>query len=298
MTDTGRPRAHRRRPAHRRAPSQAKVLLGVAAGLLLAPAMLTAQLGSAAILEVSASPIQMWDSSDLPPLPDTPDLNPCGPLEQYDEVIVGTPGKDLLGNPLSHRRRLLIGLGGDDLLLGGKDGDCLVGGDGNDFLFGGKGADILVGGRGRDLLVGGLGVDDYYAGGDAGDVCVNLDLQHGIRLGCDDSAEPDPMLDLGALLHQAGPGKTTLDDGPPAGLGVGDPVVTAPREEGGRRASDTDQATEPVQGTHPTVAPPAADVVTGEHSEPTGVEPPPETPPVSPSAPEESSDADLASQGD
>lgn len=290
MTGIDRVRAHRRRVGNR-APSHTRTVLVVATTLLLTPAMLTVQLGSAATLEVSAAPIQVWDTSDLPALPSTPDLSQCGPLDQYDVVTVGTPGKDILGNPLSHRRQLLIGLGGNDTLLGGMAGDCLVGGAGNDLLFGGKGRDILVGGSGRDLLVGGLGVDDYYAGGEAGDVCVNLDVHHGVRLGCDDSAQPDPTFDLAALLHQADPDKV-LDDGSPANADIDDPAVRNPRGGGSRSETETGLTTPPTQEAPQSAELPTADTSTGQQQEPNPAEPAPVDPSASPPSPDDTLDAD------
>lgn len=56
-----------------------------------------------------------WDSAD------EPDLSACGALEQYDEVVTGTPGDDRLGElgAAGAGRQLIVGLGGDDVLYGG-----------------------------------------------------------------------------------------------------------------------------------------------------------------------------------
>lgn len=72
----------------------------------------------------------------------------------------------------------VLGLGGNDTIVGssendianGNDGkDILFGRDGNDNLQGGKGEDDVSGEGGRDILTGGAD-DDYIAGGDGDDV--------------------------------------------------------------------------------------------------------------------------------
>ncbi|HEX8744867.1 MAG TPA: calcium-binding protein [Thermoleophilaceae bacterium] len=55
--------------------------------------------------------------------------------------------------------RVLLGLGGDDTLVGAPYRDELYGGDGRDSLAGGGGADVLWGGDGPDRMRGGDGVD-------------------------------------------------------------------------------------------------------------------------------------------
>ncbi len=74
-------------------------------------------------------------------------------------------------------REGVLGLGGNDTIVGsidndianGNDGkDVLFGRDGNDNLQGGKGDDDLFGEGGRDTLTGGSD-DDYIVGGDGDD---------------------------------------------------------------------------------------------------------------------------------
>lgn len=74
-------------------------------------------------------------------------------------------------------REGVLGLGGNDTIVGsidndianGNDGrDVLFGRDGNDNLQGGKGEDDLFGEGGRDTLTGGSD-DDYIVGGDGDD---------------------------------------------------------------------------------------------------------------------------------
>ncbi|WP_298625103.1 DUF5801 repeats-in-toxin domain-containing protein [uncultured Legionella sp.] len=101
----------------------------------------------------------------------------------------GTAGNDLiLGSDLND---VLVGLfgdddmlgyGGDDTLIGGDGNDLLVGDAGNDTLIGGNGSDNLRGGDGNDLLRGdagndllvGNGGDDVLEGGDGKDVLAGL----------------------------------------------------------------------------------------------------------------------------
>jgi uncharacterized protein (TIGR03118 family) len=59
---------------------------------------------------------------------------------------------------------VLNGGAGNDLLIGGGGNNVLVGGTGNDQLFGGSGRDVLVGGDGMDRLFG-QGNDDILIGG-------------------------------------------------------------------------------------------------------------------------------------
>jgi Ca2+-binding RTX toxin-like protein len=72
----------------------------------------------------------------------------------------------------NHPEIILAALfGGDDNLIGGRDGsnnlfglngnDTLTGGSADDTLSGGAGIDRLVGGRGQDVLSGGTGDDTY-----------------------------------------------------------------------------------------------------------------------------------------
>ncbi len=58
----------------------------------------------------------------------------------------------------------LIGLGGDDRLIGGKGDDKLVGNGGDDKLFGRRGDDQIFGGAGDDRLIGNRGNDALYGG--------------------------------------------------------------------------------------------------------------------------------------
>jgi hypothetical protein len=84
-----------------------------------------------------------------------------------DDTIIGARENDTLD-----------GGAGDDFLLGVQGRDSLVGGSGHDSLFGGGGDDVLAGGRGDDLLVGGSGIDTARYLGNAADYQV-IDLGGG-----------------------------------------------------------------------------------------------------------------------
>lgn len=86
------------------------------------------------------------------PAPGTPavDLSDCGDLEDYDEVVWGTPGDDHL--VAGEGRQVLVGLGGDDTLSGGDGEDCLIGGAGDDEISGDPASDVIDGGAGDDQV--------------------------------------------------------------------------------------------------------------------------------------------------
>ena len=67
-----------------------------------------------------------------PPIPPTPPE--CADMK-FSQVIVGTPGDDVIH--AGNGGALVFGLGGNDTITGGNGKDCLVGGDGNDTLVGG-----------------------------------------------------------------------------------------------------------------------------------------------------------------
>ncbi|CAE6930448.1 calcium-binding protein [Vibrio alginolyticus] len=81
-------------------------------------------------------------------------------FEGTDDVIVGLAGNDTI-----------IGGGGDDLIIGGAGDDRLVGGAGDDVLRAGTGNDYLGGGSGDDILLGLLG-DNILNGGVGNDTLI------------------------------------------------------------------------------------------------------------------------------
>lgn len=82
------------------------------------------------------------------------------PGDTTDDVILGFGGNDVL-----------MGLSGDDLLQGGDGNDRLNGSIGDDIVFGGDGIDGVHGNAGDDLLIGGRS-DDTITGGDGDDVII------------------------------------------------------------------------------------------------------------------------------
>lgn len=85
----------------------------------------------------------------------------------FDNVIVGTPGKDNLKG--TNKRDIIIGYGGDDNIESGSSDDCLAGNAGNDRLEMGAGNDVGDAGDGNDQIAAAAGDDLVYAGdGDDG----------------------------------------------------------------------------------------------------------------------------------
>ncbi len=103
-------------------------------------------------------------------------------VERFE--LIGLQGDDVLigGSKID----LLEGGDGNDLLRAGNNDDTLLGGNGDDVLYGEDGKDQLTGGTGNDVLSGGAGADLFFfnsiAGqghdvitdfnGDAGDILV------------------------------------------------------------------------------------------------------------------------------
>ncbi len=79
------------------------------------------------------------------------------PIEDFDNVFVGTDGDDVIVG--TNDDDLILLLGGDDLGRGRKGDDCILGGPGNDLLRGGGGQDGLSGDEGSDTCRGGEKVD-------------------------------------------------------------------------------------------------------------------------------------------
>ncbi|MEO0390810.1 MAG: calcium-binding protein [Pseudomonadota bacterium] len=109
------------------------------------------------------------------------------PAEDTSELS-GTDGDDVIG---SHSDTYLVmGMGGNDSVLGNdNDDENIFGDDGDDVLFGEGGADLLVGDAGDDLLVGGAGDDDINGatgsdtmfGGAGDDVITDTDYIYGVE---------------------------------------------------------------------------------------------------------------------
>jgi Ca2+-binding RTX toxin-like protein len=111
----------------------------------------------------------VWATDSPTPSPSNPPIPAeCGDPSNYDSVMYGTPGNDVLNG--DNHNQIIMGLGGDDVIHGGNGDDCIVGGDGNDQLYGDNGKDILIGGDGDDILVGD-NADDLLDGGAGTDLC-------------------------------------------------------------------------------------------------------------------------------
>ena len=82
------------------------------------------------------------------------------------ESLVGSSNDDLL-IATGSRNTQLLGLDGDDTLVGGFGDDVLIGGAGNDLLNARSGNDLIFGGLGNDTINAGDG--DDFANGNEGD---------------------------------------------------------------------------------------------------------------------------------
>ncbi|UER55947.1 hypothetical protein HJG43_12380 [Kineosporiaceae bacterium SCSIO 59966] len=114
-------------------------------------------------------------------------------------LILGLGGNDTIIG--SNGRDCIVGGPGDDVLAGGNQGDVVLGGDGNDDLDGGNQDDVLVGGAGDDVVDGGENGKDHLYGGSGNDVLVGGNGQDVL-----DGGPGDDTLD-------GGNGKDHLDGG-------------------------------------------------------------------------------------
>ncbi len=99
----------------------------------------------------------------------------AGLMAQFPEGVLGLGGNDTIVGSIENDiangndgKDILFGREGNDNLQGGKGDDdlygeggrdTLIGGSDEDYLVGGDGDDVLNGGRGQDLLDGGAGND-------------------------------------------------------------------------------------------------------------------------------------------
>jgi Ca2+-binding RTX toxin-like protein len=81
------------------------------------------------------------------------------------ENIVGSSAGDTIDASLSPVAHVLMGMAGDDTLIGAGAADYFYGGPGNDTLKGGAGNDFLFGGDNDDVVQGGAGNDTINGGG-------------------------------------------------------------------------------------------------------------------------------------
>ena len=82
------------------------------------------------------------------------------------DLLIGSEADDVL-IVTGERGTQVLGLGGDDLIVGGFGDDILIGGDGNDTLNARAGNDLIFAGAGNDTINAGDG--DDFARGDEGD---------------------------------------------------------------------------------------------------------------------------------
>ena len=105
---------------------------------------------------------------------------------------------------------MILGLGGDDLAVGGSGADVILGGADDDNLYGRPGNDILRGSTGEDIVIDLHGTDRLYGGADAdymntkdgvpGDYqnagagpdygCAASPFPGDVLVGCDENAGP------------------------------------------------------------------------------------------------------------
>ena len=91
-----------------------------------------------------------------------------GHARQVGRGVVGTLGPDLIDCSASTVGVTIVGLAGDDFLIGGQGNDIIMAGEGNDWIFSRAGDDILIGDEGKDGLFAGPG-KDLLRGGDDND---------------------------------------------------------------------------------------------------------------------------------
>jgi hypothetical protein len=270
----------------RRRPRPLAALLSSAGASVVVATALTTPASTSAFLDVETIGVTAragtWQTDSLAALAGV-DLTACGPLDQY-ELVVGTPGDDVLGrwSTAGEGPQLVVGLGGDDTLVGGPGADCLVGGAGEDTLYAGRDRDVLVGGDGSDLLAGGWGLDRYVDGG-ATDTCLSR----------------------GAVGEPEGAG-CQVGTTPEAGAGTAAPSVDRPETDGdqpaARPAAPGADAGTPTATPEPTpvpAAPPAAPLAAppaGEPPAPPAVDDAPSRPDPSP-FPESATTAPVNGEG-
>jgi Ca2+-binding RTX toxin-like protein len=106
-----------------------------------------------------------------------------GHARQFGNGVVGTLGNDLIDCSASTVGVNIIGLDGDDFLIGGRGKDYIDAGAGDDWIFSREGDDILIGGDGKDGLFAGPG-NDWLRGGDQNDTLFGDngdDMLFGVR---------------------------------------------------------------------------------------------------------------------
>ena len=140
--------------------------------------------GGKAFTDRYVNPVSISTGSISPPIPS--ECQAAG-LVDFDSsnTITLTTGNDSYATPVTPehgRGYLVLGLAGDDQIVGSNQADCIDGGDGNDSIRGGNQHDVLLGGdgndriqdderdgfpghgNGKDIIYGGDGDDELYGG--------------------------------------------------------------------------------------------------------------------------------------
>ncbi len=94
------------------------------------------------------------------------------------ENIGGSDFADLFTG-LTNQTSTILGLGGNDSIIGGNVADSLYGMDGDDTVDGGAGNDNIEGNNGNDSLLGGAGSDSLRPDGDASPNIIGNDFIDG-----------------------------------------------------------------------------------------------------------------------
>jgi Ca2+-binding RTX toxin-like protein len=137
-----------------------------------------------------------------------------GPAVNDDNANVISPT-----HPDEVNRDQLLGLGGNDIMNGGRGADLMYGGGGDDQMDGGDGRDLLVDGRGMDTLYGRAGNDtlrggvdnDVLVGGSGADKMEGEDGNDTFIIPSADSAPVQGQYDT-IVLFMTGFDKLDLDD--------------------------------------------------------------------------------------
>ncbi len=137
-------------------------------------------------------------------------------LQLFGVALTGTG--NALGNTIygdGSFSGTLLGLGGEDYIVAGRNNDVLNGGSENDLLYGQAGNDTLIGDTGNDLLHGGPGFDTADYSADVLGRTINL-VNGTAILG----ADSDTLVSIERV--RGGGGNDTITAGPGTAFNQGD----------------------------------------------------------------------------
>lgn len=86
----------------------------------------------------------------------------CEGIQFSGGPIFGTHRRDVLNGTKGND--LIIGFAGNDTINGKKGNDCIIGGSGNDIIHGHDGDDVIFGNEGKDRIDGNNGNDQIFGG--------------------------------------------------------------------------------------------------------------------------------------